>query len=262
MRYLISFIFLIVFSTFISAQSSKFKTIENEINENIKHGKWDDVIILSTDLLIENPAKGDGYYYASIGFLKLNNIEKAKIYIEKAEQIADSDLLKKTIKVKADIQLVIDSKQISKVANEHENAGNTKKAAEEWERLWLLDKSKVEYVLNAINIYVVAKNYPKALELLNDDFIKDDPNSQLVIEKINKSPEMIVINGYDFAMKSGKEAFNSKQFTSAMTFFEKALTFKSNDYNANALLTNSKDENAWVIALKENAITSYENYVN
>src|SRR5690606_21017419 len=85
------------------AQSNTFSQIEDDINEQIKRGQWDEIQLLATDLLIEEPGRGEGYYYTAFSFYKLGQFQQAGEYLEQANTFADASLKKKIEQLKNDI---------------------------------------------------------------------------------------------------------------------------------------------------------------
>ena len=78
-----------------TAQYSKFEEIKKNIDRSVSLNLWDEVLLQATDLIVEEPTKGDGYYYTSLAFVKLDNKNKANFYLDKAKQFADEALFVK-----------------------------------------------------------------------------------------------------------------------------------------------------------------------
>jgi hypothetical protein len=55
------FTLLLSMGTF--AQSSAYKDLLKKTEQRSNENQWDEVVILATDLLTEDPSRGDGYYY-------------------------------------------------------------------------------------------------------------------------------------------------------------------------------------------------------
>ncbi len=254
-------LFAICICNLVFAQSANFNKIENEIKANISKGKWDEVMIQSTDLLVEEPTRGDGYYYTALSFFKLGQPDKAKEYLDKAEAIADNDLKTKIKELRGDISSNNKAQSIIDNANKQAKSGNNKMAADEWKKLWELDKTKTDNALNAVELYIEEKKYPIALEILNDPALAKDDNAKNLAYKLNETAEMKSINGYNISMKLGEANFNKNDYPGAILHFDDALIFKPNEANAIQFKKRAQDEQAWLAAKKENTITSYENYV-
>ncbi|MER3328683.1 MAG: hypothetical protein RIF34_03820, partial [Candidatus Kapaibacterium sp.] len=78
-KYIYTLLFLLI-SSFCFSQSGKFNEIKQTIEQKININLWDEVLILAPDLIIEEPTKGDGYYYTALAFQRLGNEDKAKKY--------------------------------------------------------------------------------------------------------------------------------------------------------------------------------------
>ena len=244
--------FAILICNIVCAQSTIFISIENQIKDHIAKGRWDEIIMLAPDLLIEDPTKGDGYFYTALAFLKMGIPEKATEYIALAEPVADSILKTRIADLKADISSSKQAIAIVDKAGQQEKSGNNKMAADEWKKLWELDKSKTENALNAVELYVGEKKYLLALEILNDAALSKDADAKNLSAKINQTPEMKVINGYNDAMKQGKAGFEKGSYQTALSKFEVALSFKSNDADAVQFKKKAQDEIAWEKAKSTN----------
>lgn len=242
------------------AQTTEFVKIENQIRDHIAHGRWDEVLLMAPDLLIEEPTRGEGYYYTAMAFLRLDQPDKAREYVDKADLMADAGLGAKIKTLKEEISTAKRADQIQNNAESKEKGGSKKLAADEWAKLWQMDQSKKEYALNAVELYVEAKRYEEAMQILTHASMKNDDGVAQLIQKLNKTPEMIAVNGYNAAMQSGKKYFDNGSYQSALKSFETALSHKSNDPDAVSFKRKSQDEIAWEKARSTNTIESYENY--
>jgi tetratricopeptide (TPR) repeat protein len=259
MKLIFTLFFILMFGA-VWGQSAKFQSIEKQINDQINKGQWDDVVMLSTDLLIEEPTKGDGYYYTAMAFYKLNDLEKAKVYIDKAGAFNDPLLKTKIDRLKAGVSNAAQARQSAANASAQEKSGNSVRAVDNWRQAWLADKTNVEFALNAVGLYVEEKNYPAALDLLNEPFLATDPEAIKLAKRINQTPQMVSINGYNAAMKEGKVSFDKDNFETALSKALSALTYRANDNAALKLKESAKDEIAYAKARKENTIGAFEKY--
>ncbi|RPE09160.1 hypothetical protein EGT74_19310 [Chitinophaga lutea] len=255
------FISLLLLScSFAYGQSKTFLQLEKKIKEHIAGGQWDEVLVAAPDLLIEDPAKGDGYYYTALAFLKLNQPEKATEYLAKAESLADDRLKKETAALRTEIDRHKQAHAVMENAQKEEQSGS-KKAADEWQKLWEIDKTQTAYALNAVELYVEQKNYPQALEILNDPALANDEGAKTLRSRINQTPEMYKINGYNDAMALGKNNISKGNYKTAITNFDAALKFSAGDADAIQQKKTAQDELAWQAARNENTIESIEAYI-
>src|SRR5215203_1347903 len=104
----------LLFCSVAFAQSSEFTSIENKIKDYISKGQWDEVILLAPDLMIEEPTRGEGYYYTAVGFYRLGQFDKANEYMGKAEGLADEALKGKLVALKLAISTGKQAVQIEK----------------------------------------------------------------------------------------------------------------------------------------------------
>lgn len=251
---------LLVFSVLALAQTDDFLTLETKIKDHIKNGRWDEVVVTAPDLVIADPTKGNGYYYAALAFLKLNQPEKATEYLAQAEPLADEKLQASIEELRKEILSYRAANQVLESAEKQEKQGD-KKAADEWKRLWEMDKSKTEFALNAVDLYVEQKNYPQALDILKDASLAKDAGAQTLYKRINNTPEMNRINGYNEALAQGKQNMKNGNFSTAISNFSTALRFQSNDAEAIKQKKFAEDELAWQTTRKTNTLESFETYL-
>ena len=261
MKYILTFLFIMSFK-FSYSQDKKFKEIEDKIKSQISNNQWDDVLLTAPDLIVEAPTQGDGFYYTAYAFLMLKDISKAKEYLIQAELLADEKLKGKINTLKTQIEVAGGANQLLDNARKLQNNGNSKKAADEWKKLWEVDKTKTEFALNAVELYVEGKYYPDALEILGDDALKYDRNALLLFQKVNQTPEMNKINGYNEAMKAGNEFMTKSLFQAAIAKFTVALGFNPKNAEALKMKAEAEDENAWKNAKSTNTIPSFEQYLS
>ena len=259
MRILLSLAALLFCSTAF-AQSAAFNSIELKIKDHIARGQWDEVILLAPDLMIEEPTRGEGYYYTAVGFYRLGQFEKASEYIIKAEIMADEPLKKKLQTLKADIATGKQAVQLEKEAIGEEKSGNGGKAAAEWKSLWELDKTKTEYALNAVELYIEGKDYEAALQILNDPVLSKDADAKQIASRLNQTPKMQKVNNYNEAMSKGKASFGREDFEDAISKFNRALELYPGDADARQAKAKAQDELAWQQTQKTNTIEGYEKY--
>lgn len=251
---------LLVCSILAIAQTDDFFTIERTIKDHIKNGRWDEVVVTAPDLVIADPTKGNGYYYTAMAFLKLNQPDKASEYLAQAEPLADTELKALISTLKNEINQYRNANQVLELAEKQEKQGS-KRAADEWKKLWELDKMKTEFALNAVELYVEQKNYPQALEILKDPALANDPGAQALYKRINNTPEMTKINGYNEALLLGKQNMKNGNFNTAISNFATALRFQPGDAEAGSQKKLAEDELAWQTTRKTNTLESFENYL-
>ncbi len=241
-------------------QSKEFSNLEKKIKDQIKNGQWDEVLVTAPDLLIEDPSRGEGYYYTSLAFLKLNQPDKAEEYLQQAEALADEKLQKQLDELKADIKKFRTAHTVLENAEKQEQSGN-KRAADEWQKLWEMDKTQISYALNAVELYVEQKNYPQAIAILDDPALSQDQGARDLRAKINKTPEMFKINGYNDAMKLAASNFERRNFSTAISNIDEALRFRPNDAEAASQKRLAQDELAWSTARQHNTLESFDAYL-
>jgi hypothetical protein len=236
------------------SQNAAFNSIEDNIKSNISKNNWDEVILLSTDLIIEDPARPEGYYYTALSFLKMNAPDKAKYYLEKSESLADSDFETKISKLKEQISLF---NQVQKLS-----ATGDKNSAEYWYRLWDADRRNTDYALSAVEIYVSNKKYDEAVKILESPEFSKDKDAQTLLSRIKNTPEMKKLSNYKTYLDFGNAAMENKNFSSAVIYYNTAAENNPNNAELKGLIKTAEDEEAWQTAQKENSIDSYENYLS
>ncbi len=255
-------IFLVLVTSFSFSQEISFEQKKQKIEYQIKQNLWDEILITAPDLIIEDPTKGDGYYYTSMAFFKLGNKDKALKYIEKATLFADEELSKKINSLKSNFEAQDQVKVYIKNAQHYEAQGETALEANEWLSAWKLDKKNTEMALNAVDLFIDMNEYEKAIEILNSPELSNDPETKELLDKINHTPKMIKINGYNNSMKLGDNYFNTNNFEQAKAYYEKALSYQNYDQDALNKIEKTKEEIVWQKAQKSNYVEDIEKYVD
>lgn len=244
------------------AQSSDFKKIEDQITDKIGQGQWDEVLLLATDLLVEEPGRGEGYYYTSLAFFKQGHYDKASEYLAQATPLADSALNPKIAALSEDIRISKEGRQLLSSAEAQADGGNTASAAEDFRKVWELDKSNVNAALNAVELYLEKESYEEALSILNDPSLSQDPGARTLIDKINQTPHMQQVNGYNVAISQGEAHMELGNYGLAVSMYDKALSFKDSDPQATRLKREAEDELSWKGATQRHTIEAYEAYLS
>lgn len=253
---------LFVFScTFGWAQSANFNRMSSKIDEHVKKNQWDEVILLAPDLLIEDPTRGDSYYYLAYAFHALKDTAKAHEYLALAVPLADQKLSARIAALKELMLGTTQNEQTAVLAGQLENENKLRPAAESWKKAWEADKSNLDLALNAVLNFIELKDYPSALTILNDPQVKSDPEAMKLINRLNETGQMKTINGYDKAMSNGNQFLLNENYSGALSKFEEALGFKPGDRLATDKKNEAVDEIAWAGASKTNTIVSYEAYL-
>ena len=261
MKYILT-LFLAVSSVMLYGQSAEFNRIEQKIKQAIQKQVWDDVLLLSPDLTIEEPFKGDGYYYTAMAFMKMGDVPKAEQWLAKAETMADEALEKKISALKQDMTVARKAVALQSSALGQQQSGNSTRAASDWAQLWNMDKTNVEYALNAIELYLERKQFVEAMLILEDPVIMKDPASKPLRDQVSKNPAVKTLMSYRQNLKQGKEAMASGNYQTAVSRFSTALTHKPNDSEALTAKREAEDELAWKITNEKNTISDYEAYLN
>ncbi len=259
MRYLL--IVLLQFLTVtVFSQSKEFIALENKIQQFIQSSQWDEVLLASTDLISEDHLRGEGYYYTALAFAKLDNISKAKEYLTDAEKLGDA-ALKQKIAVLKDL---VDKQSTIKTETTKINSSGSQKTADDYRKLWQLDKSNLENALIAVDKYIEKEDFVEALAILNDPTIVKEEDAQKLIELINKKPKMVRLNGFNAAIKAADQYFSGGNFQMAISKYTDALGFFSGDKNASDGLARSRDEYAWQQAQKApiGTVDTYQKYIS
>jgi tetratricopeptide (TPR) repeat protein len=257
MRYLFILLLNILYVS-VLAQSKEFITLDNKIQQLVQNSQWDEVLLVATDLISEDFKRGEGYYYTSLAFLKLQDVSKASEYLVQAEKFADVALKSKIEGLKAQInrQAIIKS-ETSKIIS-----GGNKQSAGDYRKLWELDKSNLEIALMAVDKYIEKEEFVEALQILNDPSVNKESDAKKLIAMINQKPKMVRLSRFNAVMNDAELYFENKEFEKAIAKFTEAIGLFPNDKNASLGLRESKDELAWSKAVKDHTIKSYMDYVN
>lgn len=243
------------------AQSSDFKKIEQNINQQISQGQWDQVLMLATDLLVEEPGRGEGYYYTAMAFYKQESFDKAKEYLQQSSVLADAALNQKIAALGQEIENASKQKQLLDTADAQIQSGNSIAAAQAYKNVWQSDKTNLNAALDAVEIYLEKEEYEEALSILNDPSLSKDAGAQALIMKIRDTPQMMQINGYNAALDEARGLIQNEKYASAILLYDKAMVFKPNDPAAIQLRKIAEDELAWKNARTKHDIPGYEAYI-
>lgn len=252
-------VFFLLTGSIAGAQSVEFKNLEIKVKELVDKSLWDELLVTAPELITSEPSHALGYYYTAMAFYKLEDMEKASEYLSMAETMADDEMKTKISALKKEIETGAKSIEIAQSLSK--NASDDDKAIE-YKKLWELDKSKTEYALNAIEIYIGKEQYLSALELLNDPQIARDPQAKAIADKINKMPKIIAINNYNRAMKEGADKMKSEFYVQAIDKFDEALKIYPSDGAAGREKRKAQEELAWQSAIKKNSETSIREYLS
>jgi len=249
---------VMLFSAVAFGQTTAFDTIQIKVNDCVTKSQWDELLVTAPELITAEPTKADGYFYTALAFYKLQENDKALEYLAMAEQLSDEPFKTKIAALKVDIA---NGTKASKMAETINKNGEDKNAADEYRKLWEMDKTKIEFALNAVELYVEKENYVAALEILNAPSLASDPQARTLITKINQKPTMIALNGYNKAMKEGDEKFKQQSYQTAINKFDEAMTFYAKDAKAASYKRKAQEELAWQAADKINTVESYKSYL-
>jgi tetratricopeptide (TPR) repeat protein len=253
MKHIIIIFSLLIISLQAYTQSPQFANIEKKIQDNISQNRWDDVLLLSTDLIIESPETPEGYYYTALSFFNLNDKEKATLYAEKATLLSDSTFMPKIINLKRKIN---NEQQIeSKLSSGDQNS------ADYWLSIWDIDRSNTNYALNAIEILIEKKQYEKAISILSLPEFANDPDAKNLLTRIKDTPEMQRATAFKNYMELGQNAMAQENYSAAKSLFRKALDNDPNNTKAYLLYKQAEDEEAWLYAKTGNSIADYREYL-
>src|SRR5690606_6540051 len=124
----------------------------------------------------------------------------------------------------------------------------------DFKKIWEKDKTNIASALNAVEILIERKEFREALAILNDASLSKDAGAQNLISRLNQTPQMQKVNGYEDAMKQGNGHKNAKNFSSAIAKYDITLGFKPGDAQATLLKREAQDELAWASARKTHTI--------
>jgi len=260
----IAFLLSLFVINFTWAQAEKFITIELSAAKLVSEKRWDDLILLAPELISEDPSRGEGYYYTSYAFAKLQNFDKAKEYLNIAlNKKNTSASLKKINDLKSEIEF---SETQFKNKEKIDLLGE-KATGDDYKKIWELDKTKVEYAISAIEIYINQENYFTAIEILEDSIFLKDKTAGTLLEKINNMPQVVKVRKYNQAVKSGQNYLSNQNYSEAIKYFETALGYFPNDKTSQSFLKKAKEEYAWnkvintnIESQEEIAAKFYSNY--
>ena len=257
------FIILLMFmGTAAFSQGNSFDELESQVVEKVNLRLWEDVLLLASDLVIADPSRGDGYLYIAIAFYHLEDEANMNKYLKKAERKADDALQQKIEAFKLEKTAVTNASSFEQDAKVFEKANNGILACEAWTNAWLEDKSRIDFALNAVGHHLDAKEYAKALEILNDPQVVVDPNAQLLIQKIYSTPTMVAKEGYEDAMSNGSEAYKAGNYEQALQQFNQALYHRNNDTEASNMRDACEEEISWQKAKQSDYIEDLEKYAD
>ncbi|NCI45807.1 tetratricopeptide repeat protein [Sediminibacterium soli] len=252
------FIALVFACSIVNAQSANFVQVEQKVKNIISNAQWDELLVVAPELVIEEPSKADGYYYTSYAFYKLNSFDKAAEYLKLAEKYADESWKEKIGRLKTDIE---SGARVDQAEKSIEKKKDDSRSAQDYKKLWEMDKSNIEHALNAVEKFIEKEDYPSALEILNDPAMQQEAGAKALVGKIQKTPAMIKLNGYNKAFKEGQDLYNRENYADAVTKFNQALSFMPGDRAASVNKSKAVQRNAWKTARSTHTIESYKTYL-
>lgn len=250
------------FTTSAHAQSAEFLKLESTIEGEIKKNHWDEIILLAPDLLLEEPDRGEGYYYLAFAFRELNQAAMSEEYLQKAESMADAVLKQKIENFKKARNSADKQSEAIVRARQFENEKKYADAAAAWKLIWEKEPDNLEFALNAVEFYLQLKLFPEALIVLNAPEISKDPEAKKLIQRLNQTKQMKALNGYNESMRLGVLLMEKRSYTEAIKQFDEALQFQENDQKAQELKSIALDEIAWDRAFEIFTIESFEAYIH
>ena len=252
------FTLLLSMGTF--AQSSAYKDLLKKTEQRSNENQWDEVVILATDLLTEDPSRGDGYYYTALALLKLGEIDRVANYLALASKSADNNLKKKI----QELQNIVSGQKNLNVTlvkiEELQRSGKNAEAASEWLKVWQQDKKQFTYALNAVENFVIVKKFPEALEILNDPSLANEPRAIELAKRLNSTDIMKKINTAAEAIENGKQLMQQGQYYMATSSFAEALLLNPEASEAKQLKAIAEDESVWNMAININRVDYYQGY--
>ena len=161
-------IITILSGIFCDAQLSKYY-LQNrgEAERAIKAKNWDQAVIYGTDLIAEEPLQPAGYYYLATGSMKKMNIEEAQKANQKVFIYGDDDWKTKSKILEQQID------QLSKILTSYFKKENLEKlTAQQWYEIWQIDKTELDYALNAVELFMENNEFTKADHILRDSYLR------------------------------------------------------------------------------------------
>ena len=245
----------------LSAQSEKFRELEEQILEHYGNGEFEEILQLAPQLTKEEPWRGEGHYYSALAYIELKEYQKGLEYLELAEKQADPELRENIEIVRENFPKFQEQDRLAAAAAELEQQGRDKEAAALYKEAWELYKYSGATAEKAVILFLKLKDYEQAMSILEDPVFEGDPASMEYIEEISRTPEYKAIASYNEAISEGSLNFMYGEFEDALTNFDAALRLRPNDPDALQLKSELLDVWAWRKAEEQNTLKAYKSYL-
>ena len=242
------------------AQNSTYKDLLKKAEQRSNANQWDELVILATDLLTEDPSRGDGYYYTALALLKLGETDRVAGYLDQASKGADNNLKKKIQELQNSITGQKNLKTTLVQIEQLQRSGRNAEAANEWLKVWREDKKQYTYALNAVENFVIVKKFPEALEILNDPNLANEPRAIELAKRLNSTDIMKKVNTAAEATEKGKQLLQERQYYLAISLFAEALSLTPDAAEPKKLKLIAEDESAWNMATTVNSVEKFQEY--
>ena len=110
----------------LSAQSEKFRELEEQILEHYGNGEFEEILQLAPQLTKEEPWRGEGHYYSALAYIELKEYQKGLEYLELAEKQADPELRENIEIVRENFPKFQEQDRLAAAAAELEQQGRDK----------------------------------------------------------------------------------------------------------------------------------------
>lgn len=247
----------LLFSSFCQAQvSATFLKNEREAVKSMESKIWDNTLILAAELLIEEPLQPAGYYYSALGYFKRLNPLAAQQYVQKAFVYGDDSWKEKAKALERQIE------GMEKILPQNFKAGQVDHLnAKEWKAIWELDRTEIDFALNAVELFMQEKDFAAAAKILDDPLIRYKPGVMSLRNDFKEDKTVQYNDELESNLRNAKEYQDDENYAKAIPYYEKALKLQPNNFEIERSLRSVKEEAAWQNATRKKTVEAYEEYL-
>lgn len=247
----------LICSTFCQAQvSGTFLQNESEAAKSAASKTWDNTLILAAELLIEEPLQPAGYYYSALGYFKRMDPFKAQQYVRKAFVYGDDGWKEKAKALERQIESM---KKL--LPPNFTPAQAASLSAHEWQAIWELDRTEIDFALNAVERFMQNNQIASAAKILDDPLIRYKPGVATLRMDFKEDKTVQVNDALESHLSTAKDYEEEGNYVKAIPFYEKALKLQPNNFEIEKSLRFVKEEAAWQNATRTKTVEAYEEYL-
>ncbi|MFM1998557.1 MAG: hypothetical protein RL204_504 [Bacteroidota bacterium] len=254
------------FSVLLIAQSTEYISMDNSLQNIVRQGDWDSLIVEGTNLNIEDVSFANGCYYVAYGFHKQGDQDRAMKYLNKAKQKDTSLLGNKLTELEQEINASSKIQDLESAAIEAEKKGSPLESAENWIDLWRSNATRLDAAANGLFILTEQKEYERALVVIDE--IRPKAKGSFLTEintlknRIESTPEIIKLRKLESEFEMAESYFKKGDWEQAYDHYNTVGKLEGYSNYTSSQMNICVDELAWIYVKNANSISDYLNYLD